>query len=175
VHGVCLHEAYRQRESEYNRGTGCGKTARPGLCRGLRVTGVPTADAHKMIHKLLTLLFRRRKPNIEKQGEEALLNYALDLAQEWGDEWLEPIQERLSMAYPNFTREELDKYNAIAQDAMKYGHDLVYSMAEKQGKDIEESKWKETYLSRYPWVDSKNLKHLFSTGRYYAWKDGVAQ
>ncbi len=25
-----------------NRGTGCGKTARPGLWRGLRVTGVPT-------------------------------------------------------------------------------------------------------------------------------------
>ena len=31
------------RGSEYNRGTGCGKTARPGLCGGLRVTGVPTA------------------------------------------------------------------------------------------------------------------------------------
>jgi tetratricopeptide (TPR) repeat protein len=31
------------RESEYNRGTGCGKTARPGLCGGCRVTGVPTA------------------------------------------------------------------------------------------------------------------------------------
>jgi hypothetical protein len=31
------------RESEYNRGTGCGKTARPGLCGGLLVTGVPTA------------------------------------------------------------------------------------------------------------------------------------
>jgi len=29
-------------ESEYNRGTGCGKTARPGLCGGLLVTGVPT-------------------------------------------------------------------------------------------------------------------------------------
>ena len=44
------------RESEYDRGTGCGnrgkqgfceaktrKTARPGLCGGRRVTGVPTA------------------------------------------------------------------------------------------------------------------------------------
>ena len=32
------------RESEYNRRTGCGKTARPGLCRGRRVTGVPIAS-----------------------------------------------------------------------------------------------------------------------------------
>ena len=30
------------RESEYDRGTGCGKTARPGLWRGRPVTGVPT-------------------------------------------------------------------------------------------------------------------------------------
>ena len=35
---------HRPRESEYYRGTGCGKTARPGLCRGRRVTGVPTAE-----------------------------------------------------------------------------------------------------------------------------------
>ena len=31
--------------SEYNRGTGCGKTARPGLCGGCRVTGIPTTTA----------------------------------------------------------------------------------------------------------------------------------
>jgi hypothetical protein len=28
--------------SECNRGTGCGNTARPGLYRGRRATGVPT-------------------------------------------------------------------------------------------------------------------------------------
>ncbi len=35
------------RESEYDRGTGCGKTARPDLCGGLLVTGVPTARCQK--------------------------------------------------------------------------------------------------------------------------------
>lgn len=33
------------RGSEYDRGTGCGKTARPGLCGVCRVTGIPTAEA----------------------------------------------------------------------------------------------------------------------------------
>ena len=33
------------RGSEYDRGTGCGKTARLGKCGGRPVTGVPTADA----------------------------------------------------------------------------------------------------------------------------------
>ncbi|MFW0859336.1 MAG: hypothetical protein AAGB97_04030 [Dehalococcoidia bacterium] len=36
---------YDLRGTEYNRGTGCGKIARPGLCGGRRVTGVPTAAA----------------------------------------------------------------------------------------------------------------------------------
>ena len=69
----------------------------------------------------------------------------------------------------------MDKYNAIAQDAMQFGHDLVYSMVEQQGKNIDKAQWKKEYLSRYPWVDDKNLKHLFSTGNYYAWKDGVGK
>ena len=37
------------RESEYDRGTGCGKTARPGLCGGRRVTGVPTARRVRLL------------------------------------------------------------------------------------------------------------------------------
>src|SRR5210317_1434133 len=49
----CFPSAYALRESEYNRGTGCGKTARPGLCGGRRVTGVPTARCWRniMIHE----------------------------------------------------------------------------------------------------------------------------
>ena len=48
-------------------------------------------------------------------------------------------------------------------------------LTEAQGKNINQETWKESYLSRYPWVDDKNLKHLFSTGSYYAMKDGVGQ
>ena len=38
--GIALH-----RGREYDRGTGCGKTARPGLHGGCRVTGIPTVEA----------------------------------------------------------------------------------------------------------------------------------
>ena len=34
-------------ESEYDRGAGCGKTARPDLHGGLQVIGVPTITAKK--------------------------------------------------------------------------------------------------------------------------------
>jgi len=44
---------FARRESEHNRGTGCEKTARPGLCGGPPVTGVPTARALKDVVKKL--------------------------------------------------------------------------------------------------------------------------
>ncbi len=88
---------------------------------------------------------------------------------------MKPVQGRLKKAYPYFTQQELDEYNAIAQEAMKYGYDLVCSLAGKHRKSIEESVWKEIYLSRYHWIDNINLRRLFYTGRYYAWKEGAAQ
>lgn len=101
------------------------------------------------------------------------MNFALHLAQEWGSNWLKPIQGRLCKAYPDLSPEELDKYNAIAQNAMHFGYNLVSSMAEKQGQVIDKAQWKIEYLSRYPWVNDKNLNHLYSKGNYYAWKDGI--
>jgi hypothetical protein len=137
---------------------------------------MPAADLEAfgvgMIDRLLRALFRRRKPATET-GEVALKNYALELAQEWGKDWLKPIQERLRRAYPKMSAEEQDRLNALAQDAMKAGHDLVYSMAETKGKDFPEAEWRSAYSARFPWVDEKNLRHLYSTGRYYAWKDGA--
>src|SRR5213080_3391852 len=42
-----MHDYFVRRESEYNRGTGCGKTARPGLCGGPLVTEAPTVRASR--------------------------------------------------------------------------------------------------------------------------------
>jgi hypothetical protein len=126
-----------------------------------------------MLKRFLRALLLRRAPPLRSSGEEALLNYALDLAQEWGKQWFKPIQPRLLEAYASLSEPELDRLNSIAQCAMKFGHDLVYSMAEQHGKKVDESTWREKYVARYPWVDEKNLRHLFSTGMYYAWKDGV--
>lgn len=57
---------------------------------------------------------------------------------------------------------------------MRAGHDLVYAMAEASGGEVDEAQWRGRYLARHPWVDKHNLKPLFSTGMYDAWKNGVA-
>jgi len=126
-----------------------------------------------MIDQILRILLVRRKPTLKSGNENLLNNYALELAQEWGKYWLKPIQERMGKAYPQLSIDELNRYNEIAQETMKYSHDLVYSTTNEQGKKISKLEWKKNILSRYPWVDSRNLSHLFSTGMYYAWKDGI--
>ena len=128
----------------------------------------------EMLNRMLRALSVRRAPSQSSCGEEALLNYALDLAQEWGNEWLKPTQERLRQSYPQMSQSELDRLDSMARAAMNYGHELVHSMAAKEGANVNQSAWCECVLSRYPWVDERNLKHLYSTGMYYAWKDGVA-
>ena len=40
-----LPNDFARREGEHNRETGCGKTARPDLCGGRWVTGIPTVRA----------------------------------------------------------------------------------------------------------------------------------
>jgi hypothetical protein len=128
-----------------------------------------------VINSILRALFVRRAPSLQS-GETDLLNYALDLAQEWGKNWLRPIQPRLRKAYPQLPNTELDRLNDVVQRAMKSGHDLVYSMAEaaeESGATLVDADWRRAFSLQYPWVDERNLRHLFSTGSYYAWKDGV--
>jgi len=58
LRGIAI-KANALRESEYNRGTGCGKTARPGLCGGRWVTGVPTARGHnKYVRLFIRIQFK---------------------------------------------------------------------------------------------------------------------
>src|SRR6266702_2400544 len=48
--GACVPEGSAlHRGSEYNRRTGCGKTARPGLYGGCRATGIPTVETTQRI------------------------------------------------------------------------------------------------------------------------------
>jgi hypothetical protein len=124
-----------------------------------------------MIDRILRILFVRRPPS-PNASDEQLLNYALDLAQEWGPEWMKPAQNRLKKAYPRMSTVELNRLNDMAKEAMDKGHGLVYSMAESKGrKNVDKAEWRKEYTVLYPWVDEKNLKHLFSTGMYYAMKD----
>jgi hypothetical protein len=114
-------------------------------------------------------------------NEEKILNRGLEFALEFGPNWLQPIQSRLSEKFPDLQTEELNKYDSICRTAMKDGHEFIYKTLEKAADEKRKIKEKDVsaelqlFLSeRYSWVDSGNLKRIVSQGFYYAWKEGLA-
>lgn len=114
-------------------------------------------------------------------NEEMILNRGLELALEFGPNWLQPIQSRLSAKFPDLQTEELNRYDSICRRAMKDGHEFIYKKLETAAD--EKRKLKEQDVSdelqlflhqKYPWVDSGNVERILSQGFYYAWKDGLA-
>ena len=65
------NQANGLRESEYNRRTGGGKTARPGPCGGRRVTGVPSVPGMGQDLQPETRLPERVTTTVEKRKGEA--------------------------------------------------------------------------------------------------------
>jgi hypothetical protein len=116
---------------------------------------------------LLEWFRRREKPYDESQ----ILNDGIDYAMEFGSNWLQPIQSRLLKLYPELSESELDNFNTKCKTAMTAGHYQVYVLAEELGKEVSFDLFLTNYSKSYPWVNEKNLKHLFSQGMYYAWKD----
>ena len=119
-----------------------------------------------LCEKAMIWPFRKKEP-----ANEDVLNEAFHFAMAWGKDWLQPVQDRLAKAYPQLSKKELDQYNTLAQEVMKFGHAQVYSLAELHGKQTSEKEFAEILLSKYPWVNKKNISHCFSQGMYYAWKD----
>ena len=113
-------------------------------------------------------------------NEEKILNRGLEFALEFGANWMQPIQSRLSKKFPDLLTDELNKYDSICRTAMKKGHDFVYktlnTAADEKRKIKEKNVSEELKLflhGQYPWIDTENLKMILSQGFYYAGKDGL--
>ena len=91
----------------------------------------------------------------------------------FGENWLSPIQGRLSAKFPQLTPDALDAYDRVCRAAMTFGHEQVIKVQEAKGKAEQFRLIRDAVLERHPWVTGENLDRLFSQGCYYAWKDGL--
>ena len=107
--------------------------------------------------------------------DRAILNVGLDLAMEWGPDWLQPIQPRLAARYPGLGAEQLDAYDAWCRGVMHWAHAQVPEhWRAAAGNEAEaRRRFDEAVLSRHSVVSPDNLSRLWSQGCYYAWKDGA--
>ncbi len=106
--------------------------------------------------------------------EPAILNVALELAMTFGEDWLKPVQPRLSNRYPDLSRKELDQYDAQCREVMELGQQQAPDCWRKAGVKRNDGLklFRAAVHARFPWVSNENLTHLYSQGCYYAWKNG---
>lgn len=97
-----------------------------------------------------------------------ILNAAMNISLEWGENWLKPINERLLAVYPNVSEEkakEIDTYIRVARE------DIFKVIEQYYLKELSEIQAISIIQEKYTFLDDDTLKRLFNQGMYYAWRD----
>lgn len=103
----------------------------------------------------------------EPDYESELLNKALELATEWGENFRKPIHDRIRVFYPGLADEEIDKLAATAREAESY----IYALGERElAGEIREGEMPRLALEKYRWLNKNNVNRLTGIAMYYARK-----
>lgn len=96
-----------------------------------------------------------------------LLDLALMLATEWGENFRKPIDDRIRTTHPDLTDADIKLLTAIVKQAEYY----IYSLADDQlAGVITESEIISRARDRFRWLGAGNASRLKNIGMYYARK-----
>jgi hypothetical protein len=102
------------------------------------------------------------------KNEAEILNDALMMAMEWGENFGKPIQERLRAKYPALSQEEADEFERLCREMMYYAFGQI---EEAYTKTIPDTTASANIKARYPLLNEESMGRLWSQGQYYAWRD----
>lgn len=103
----------------------------------------------------------------EHEPDAELLNLALELTTEWGENYGKPIDERILLTYPELSAEEIHGLTARSREAEHF----IYGLAEQElAGEIGEHDIVPLALQRFPWLDASNAGRLKNIGMFYARK-----
>ena len=96
-----------------------------------------------------------------------MMNHALALATEWGENFRKPINERMRLKYPNLSDDQIDRLKDLADEA----ETCILSLADDElaGK-FGESDIVPMAREKHPWVDEQQLYRIKNYGMYWARK-----
>lgn len=100
--------------------------------------------------------------------DEEILNVALDMVLEWGENFGKPVMDRLRARFPDLTPAEAEHYDKIGRDIKSAAYNIVEKayIATKSAGDSAAA-----IRAKYPLLSDDNISHLISQGMYYAWHD----
>ncbi len=96
---------------------------------------------------------------------DELLNHALKLTTEWGENYGKPINDRILRLFPELSDDEIAELTKLSREAEYYIYDLATQ--ELDGK-IHENDIIPLALERFSWLDRENAARLANIGMYYA-------
>lgn len=120
--------------------------------------------------KFLSLLFGKQPTEAE------ILNTGLQLAMEFGENWLKPIQQRLFRRYNFLSKEELDKYNLICklalEDGIRFIQNTLTNLDSRQQYIGERELKLELAVfmrKKYTWINNQGIERVFNQSCYHSW------
>ncbi len=121
-----------------------------------------------------TVILPERSETIEPPKDGAyfgfsaqLLNTALELTTEWGENYGKPINERILAKHPDLTPDDISSLTKISREAEYF----IYSLAECElAGEISESDIPVLAVNEHPWLNSQNTARLTGIGMFYARK-----
>lgn len=103
----------------------------------------------------------------ESEYSDELLNCALELVTEWGENYGKPIHERILRAYPGLSPAEIDDLTKRAREAEHY----IYKLAEQElDGALTEMDIIPEARKKFAWLDGSNAGRLKNIGMFYARK-----
>lgn len=98
-------------------------------------------------------------------NESEILNKALELATEWGENFRKPIHDRIRVFYPELDDDEIDRLTKLAREAESF----IYALGEKECRgEIGEHDITAVAAREYPWINQQNASRLAGIAMYYA-------
>jgi hypothetical protein len=118
-----------------------------------------------------------KKKSISK---EAILNEGMQIAMEFGENWLQPIGQRLKSEFDHISDSEAIEYDNLCRNARDEAHNFMLEALGKladEHRTIMNQEFKlqfDSYINNYfDWMNKANIKKLYSQGMYYAYKEGL--
>jgi hypothetical protein len=97
--------------------------------------------------------------------EPEVLNAALELATEWGENFRKPIGDRMKARFPELSDEEIEQIEALVRKA----EFCIYEVAAKEElSEISEGEISLIAAEEFPWIEDSQIARLKNIGMYYA-------